>query len=131
MNSTYKVGVKTITGGVAHGKNEGLLSLVFCPVLCEQRCVPVDLIEEMRLVVPIFWTVSVVRELHVGPVRVQTLGGVIARWEVNISTQGRSITIAFLVRETNSGTSIIWILDSNSVQPVGIDRVKRVSRGCR
>jgi hypothetical protein len=118
--------METVTGGVAIGENEGLLSLIRCPVICEQRSVPVDLVEKMRLVLPTFWAVSVGRELHVGLVCVQPCGGIVARWEVNISTQGRSIAIAVLIWETHTSTCVAWVLDSNSIKPGRTDRVKRI-----
>lgn len=123
MSGAYEIGVETITCRVSVGKHEWLLSLAWSPQVCEQGGVPVDLVEEMRLVFPTSWAVAFGRPLHVGFVRINPLRGIVAGWEVYISTERGSVTVAVLIREADTGASVPWILDSNSVQTVRAGRV--------
>jgi hypothetical protein len=110
--------VETVAGWIAVGKDKWLASLTRRPLICKQRGVPVDLVEEMGLVFPSFWAVSVGWELHVGLVRVEALGGVVARWEVDICTEWRSIPITVLIREANTRAGVSRVLDPDSMKTV-------------
>jgi hypothetical protein len=110
--------VETVAGWISVGKYKGLLSLTLSPLICEQWGVPVDLVKEVRLVLPAFWAVSVGWELHVRLVRVEALGGVVARWKVDIGTERGGIAIAVLVREADTSTGVGWVLDPDSVEAV-------------
>lgn len=114
----YEVTVETVASGVSVGKYESLRSLTWRPQVCKQRGIPVDLVEKMRFVLPTFWTISVSWELHIGLVRIQALGRVVAGWKVDVSTEGRSIAITILVREADTGASVCWILDPDPMETI-------------
>lgn len=116
--------MQTVTSGVSVGKHEGLVSLTGRPLIGEQRGVPVDLIEEMGLVFPSLWAVTMCRELHVGLVVVQALRRIVAGWEVDISTERRGISIAVLIGEADTSASISWILDSYSMETIRVRGVQ-------
>ena len=118
MKGAYKISVETIAGGVSIRKHERLISLPWSPQVCEQGSIPVDLVEEMGLVLPACGAVAVGWELHVGLVCIQTLRFVVAGREVDVGTKGRSKAIAVLVREADTSTLVAWILDADSVEAV-------------
>jgi hypothetical protein len=99
-------------------KHEWLLSLPWSPQVREQGSIPVDLVEEMGLVLPARGAVAVGWEFHVGLVRIQTLRWVVAGREVDVGTERRSIAIAVLVRKADTSTLVTWILDTDSVEAV-------------
>jgi hypothetical protein len=121
---TYEISMETITSWVTISKNEWLLSLTWGPLTGELRSVPVDLIEEMRSMDPSFGAVSMGWELHVSLVSIKSLRWVVAGREVDISPQRRSITITVLIWETNTGTLVSWILNSNAMKTIRIGRIQ-------
>jgi hypothetical protein len=104
--ASQEVGVRGETSGVTVGKNEGLLANAGGPATIEERSVPVDLEEQVRNMDPALRAVNLaIIALGVGHVVLvvgQASLGVVARWEVNVGTQGRGITIAAHVGETNT-----------------------------
>lgn len=60
------------------------------------------------------------REGHVCLVVMKPSLRIIALWEMNIGTQRRRIAIAVHMREPSARSGIIWILNTNAVEPIGI-----------
>ena len=117
---SYEIGVETVASGISVGQHEWLLSLAWGPLVGEERGVPVDFVEEMRLVLPALRAVTIGWESHVGLVRIKALRGVVAGREVDVSAEGRGVAVAVLVREADTGTSVSWILDSHSMKTVRV-----------
>lgn len=78
----------------------------------------------MRKVGETSWAVTIGRPDHVVLVVVDGLGFVVARWEVDIRTKRRSITVAVLVRETYTCSCISWVLNTDSMETIRVDRVQ-------
>lgn len=72
---------------------------------------------------PAWWALTLSWEFHVGLVCLKALRRVVARWEMDIGSEGGSITIAVLVREADTSASISWVLDSSSIEAVRVHRV--------
>jgi hypothetical protein len=126
VKGSYEISVETVTGGVSVGKHERLVSLARSPQVCEERSVPVDLIEEMGLVLPAAGAVAVGGELHIGLVRIKALRGVVAGWEVDIGTEGGGIAIAVLIWEADTSALVPRVLDSDSMEAVRVGGIERL-----
>jgi len=104
--ASQEVGVRGEAGGITVGKDEGLLANAGGPATIEERSVPVDLEEQVRNVDPALRAVNLaIIALGVGHVVLvvgQASLGVVARWEVNVGTQGGGVAIAAHVGETNT-----------------------------
>jgi hypothetical protein len=105
--------MERIAGWITVRKHKWLMSLALGPSVGEEWCVPVDFIEEVRRVDPARRTVLLAttsactaRELAVLPEVAQTSSWVIARREVNISAQRRSISIAVLIGKACAATFV-------------------------
>lgn len=129
----YEVGVEGVASHITVGEDEWLLALTGGPEGAEEEGIPVDLEEEMRSVGPARGAVGASRSLnalarredHVGFVGLETGGRVVTRGEVNIGTHGRGITIAALVRETNTCARVRGVLNTDAMKTIGIRRVQR------
>lgn len=125
-----KVGMQGVACVVTICEDERLGALVWSPQVTEQQRVPVNFVEQVRSVDPTSGAVSSVlgtsarREDHVCLVSVDTGCGVVAGWEMNVGTEGRSITIAALVGETNTCTRICRVLNTDAMKTIRIGWVK-------
>lgn len=104
--ASHEVSVAAVTSNVTVGEDKGLLALSLSPAALEFVSVPVSLVEEMRDVDPALGAVEVaVVVLGVGHV-VLEVGkaslGVVARGEVNISSERREGAVTGSVRESDA-----------------------------
>lgn len=99
-------------------------ALALSPAAGELGGVPVDFVEQMGSVHPAGWAVAVGGPLHVVLVVGQAGSGVPARGEVDFGSEGRSIAVAVLVGEPNTGAAVVWILDTDAVETVRVDGVQ-------
>ena len=78
----------------------------------------------MRNVGVALGTVAVGGPVHVVLIIVNGLRFVIARWEVNIGTERRSIAVAVLIWEAYTCSSVSWVLNAGSVETIRVHRVQ-------
>lgn len=123
--TSQEISVQRVSSGVTVGKHKRLGALTFLPAALELGGVPVEFIEEMRCVDPSLGTVllSVVLcgESHVVLVVLQTSLGIVARREVNVSSERRGEAVAGDVGETNAFALVDGILHT-SHHAVGVGR---------
>jgi hypothetical protein len=140
-DGTYEITVEGVTSWVTVCKNEWLVALALSPAGCELGGVPVDLVEELGEMSEASWAVTLGwpcdRSFVVKRIKELITLGVIgchcgriglivpARWEGNISAKGRSIAIAVLVWETNTGSRVGWVLNTNTMETIRVRGIKR------
>jgi hypothetical protein len=125
--------MERVAGFITVCEHKWLMALALSPFVGKKRCVPVNLIEEMRQVDPAKRTVELAtttsacttRELVVLPEVIQTSSRVIARREVDISAQRRSISVTVLIGKACATTFITWILDPYTRHAIRVRRVQR------
>lgn len=126
-----EITVQAVTGLVTVGENPRRVSLSWSPAAFELEGIPVDLEEEMRNTDETCWASVAAGESHVVLIVTDTLGWVVARWEVDISSERRGITIALNVWESNTLTINIGILHTNTVHAIGSGRIDLAFGGTR
>jgi hypothetical protein len=110
--------VIAVSSGISVGKDKGLVALSGSPSVLEKRSVPVYFQEKVRHVNPSLGAVglsitSVAWENRVLFVVGQAGGRVIARREVNISSQGRGVAITVLIGKANSLSLVVRVANSS------------------
>lgn len=137
--ASQEISVQRVSSRVTVGKDKRLSALAFLPAALELGGVPVEFVEEVRRMDPslgaVLLSVVLCGESHVILVVLQTSLGVVARWEVNVSSEGRGVAVAGDVGETNTFTLVDGILHA-SHHAVGVGRprgrveVVLVTRAC-
>jgi len=115
--------METVASWVTIGENERLLSLSLSPLVGKFGSVPVNLIEQVRNVNPALRAVTLGWESHIVLVVMETGGRVVARWEVDIRSKRRGISVTVPVWESDTRTSISWILDPDAVESIRVSGV--------
>ena len=114
-----------ISGVISVGEDEWLAALALSPPVDEQGRVPVDLVEDVRGVLVACRAVRFAGRStgtagpgHVVLVVVEASGGVVAGWEMDVSTERRCIAIAIHVREAGTGALIVGVLHPDTMHAV-------------
>lgn len=115
--TSQEISMQRVSSRVTIGKDERLSALAFLPAALELGGVPVEFVEEVRRMDPslgaVLLSVVFCGESHVVLVVLQTSLGVVARWEVNVSSEGRCVTVASDVGETNTFALVHGILHAS------------------
>lgn len=127
--------MKGIAGVVTFRKNERLFALSLRPLIGKYKRVPVNFIEKMRSVNPSLRAirhpcgryVRTAREHHVRLVSIKSRCGVVTAREMDVRAKRRRVAITVLIRESSTSTSVLRILNPNTVSTCAVDRVKRLS----
>lgn len=112
---TYEITVQAVSSLVTVGENPRRGALFWSPATLELEGIPVNLIEEMRNTDRACWAAVGFRPNHVILVGADTLGWIVAGWEMNIGSQRGSIAITLLIGEANSLSIDVWILNTNTI----------------
>jgi hypothetical protein len=123
--ASEEIAMESVAGRVTIGEDEWLLALTLSPPAGENRGVPVDFVEDVRKMNKSSRAVAVGGELHVVLVVRQAGCLVPARWEVDVGTERRSITITVLVWEPNTCTCVARVLNTHTVKTIRVGRVQR------
>src|SRR2546421_693031 len=114
-----------VSGVVSVREDKRLLALTLRPPVHEQWRVPVDFVEDVRDVdVACGAVLSPCRSTgtagpgHVVFVVLKASARIVAGWEVDIGTEGRSVAVAVYVWKADTGTFVIWVLDADTVHAV-------------
>lgn len=114
-----------VSSVVPVGEDKWLLALALGPPVHKQWRVPVDFVEDVRDMGEARGTVlfptrstGTARPGHVVLVVVEASGRVVAGWEVDVGTEGGGVAVAVHVWKTDSGTLVVWVLDTDAVHAV-------------